>query len=204
MRGAWRSLQRPSGTIAKRMPEEGVDLVFVAAVLMFVQCKVSMCRGKKADVIDEQSGTLGVRGGARGPSERMVSVATRPQKVPVRKIPSYRIDLLTRGQIFSKNGHVSMRSHGSKPPRPSPAQLLGELVRARRRALRLNQAELCDLAGVGLAFLYELEHGKDTVRLDKVLAVLAVLGLELHVREGKLLLSAAPDLRAPQSDEPGA
>jgi len=40
------------------------------------------------------------------------------------------------------------------------------------------------LAGVGLAFLYELEHGKPTVRLDRVMAVLAVLGLELHVRPG--------------------
>jgi len=97
-----------------------------------------------------------------------------------------------------------MRSRGSSPPPPSPAQRLGALLRARRRALRLNQAELCDLAGVGLAFLYELEHGKDTVRLDKVLAVLAVLGLELHVREGKQLLSAAPGLREPESKEPDA
>jgi y4mF family transcriptional regulator len=78
---------------------------------------------------------------------------------------------------------------------------LGALVRARRRSLRLNQAALCDLSGVGLAFLYELEHGKDTVRLDKVLAVLGVLGLELHVREGKQLLSEAPDLSGPQQPE---
>ena len=97
-----------------------------------------------------------------------------------------------------------MRSRGTSPPPPTPAQRLGLLVRARRRALRLNQAELCDLAGVGLAFLYELEHGKDTVRLDKVLAVLVVLGLELHVREGKQLLSVAPDLVEPRSEEPGA
>jgi y4mF family transcriptional regulator len=67
-------------------------------------------------------------------------------------------------------------------------------VRQRRKALRLNQAELATLAGVGLAFLYELEHGKETVRIDKLLAVLAVLGLELHVREGKQLLSVAPTL----------
>jgi len=57
-------------------------------------------------------------------------------------------------------------------------------MRARRRALALTQTQLADLAGVGLAFLYELERGKPTVRLDKVLAVLAVLGLELHLRPG--------------------
>jgi HTH-type transcriptional regulator/antitoxin HipB len=96
-----------------------------------------------------------------------------------------------------------MRSRGSsqQPATLTPAQRLGALVRARRRALRLNQAALCDLAGVGLAFLYELEHGKDTVRLDKVLAVLGVLGLELHVREGKQTLSAAPALSNPSPAE---
>lgn len=76
--------------------------------------------------------------------------------------------------------------------RDSPAQAaarLGASVRTRRRSLGLNQAELANLAGVGLAFLYELEHGKPTVRIDKVLAVFAVLGLELYVREGKQLLN---------------
>jgi y4mF family transcriptional regulator len=85
-----------------------------------------------------------------------------------------------------------MGSQGKSGPQV-PA--LGSVVRARRKALGLNQAELCALAGVGLAFLYELEHGKPTVRLDKVLAVLSVLGLELHVREGKSVVSAAANLR---------
>ena len=65
------------------------------------------------------------------------------------------------------------------------AEVLGEAVRARRRALGLTQKELSRLAGCGLAFLYELERGKPTVRLDKVLGVLGVLGLELLVQEGR-------------------
>lgn len=76
----------------------------------------------------------------------------------------------------------------------APAARLGAVVRERRRALRLRQAELASLAGVGLAFLYELEHGKATVRIDKLLAVLGVLGLELHVRAGKDGLSFAEEL----------
>lgn len=76
----------------------------------------------------------------------------------------------------------------------APTQRLGTAVLARRRALQLSQAELAALAGVGLAFLYELEHGKATLRIDKVLAVLAVLGLELHVRDGKQLLTVASAL----------
>lgn len=73
-------------------------------------------------------------------------------------------------------------------------QRLGAALRRRRKALGLNQAELAALAGVGLAFLYELEHGKATVRIDKLLAVLGVLGVELELREGKDVLRIAPAL----------
>lgn len=73
-------------------------------------------------------------------------------------------------------------------------QRLGTALRQRRKSLRLNQAELAALAGVGLAFLYELEHGKATVRIDKLLAVLGVLGVELELREGKDVLRIAPAL----------
>lgn len=81
-----------------------------------------------------------------------------------------------------------------KPVVRSPTESLGAAVRDRRKALGINQAELAALSGVGLAFLYELEHGKPTVRIDKVLAVLEVLGLELHVRQGKGRLSVDPAL----------
>lgn len=84
-----------------------------------------------------------------------------------------------------------MRSDGNKPTegRAAGARALGKAVRARRRELALDQLLLCDMAGVGPAFLYSLEHGKPSVRLDKVLAVLGVLGLELHVRPGAAQVS---------------
>jgi len=81
-----------------------------------------------------------------------------------------------------------MRSHRSKQgveSANSDARRLGSRVRARRREVGLGQLALCDLAGVGPPFLYELERGKPTVRLDKVLAVLRVLGLELHIQNGR-------------------
>ena len=86
-----------------------------------------------------------------------------------------------------------MRSDGKRPD-VAAASRLASTVRLRRRQLRLSQAELASLAGVGLAFLYDLERGKPTLRLDKVLSVLDVLGLELHVREGKALLTVATTL----------
>ena len=58
---------------------------------------------------------------------------------------------------------------------------LDEIVRARRRQLELRQEDLADLAGVSLRFVQALEAGKRTVQLDRVEAVLAVLGLRLRV-----------------------
>lgn len=63
--------------------------------------------------------------------------------------------------------------------------LLGAAVRERRRLLKLTQIELAGLARCGPAFLYQLETGKTSLRLDKVLDVLEVLGLQLAVENGK-------------------
>lgn len=57
---------------------------------------------------------------------------------------------------------------------------LGEDVRAQRRALGLGQVELAELADVSERFVRSLEQDKQSVRLDKLTAVLAVLGLELR------------------------
>lgn len=57
----------------------------------------------------------------------------------------------------------------------------GTFVRQRRRANRLTQRQLAELAGVGLRFLSELERGKATVRVDAVDQVLRVFGKRLGV-----------------------
>jgi y4mF family transcriptional regulator len=58
---------------------------------------------------------------------------------------------------------------------------LARVIRDRRRQLELRQEDLADLAGVSLRFVQALEGGKRTVQLDRVEAVLAVLGLRLRV-----------------------
>jgi HTH-type transcriptional regulator/antitoxin HipB len=58
---------------------------------------------------------------------------------------------------------------------------IGTVVREARLAQGLRQDQLAAAAGVGLRFLVELEGGKPTVRLEKVLAVLNALGLRLQV-----------------------
>jgi HTH-type transcriptional regulator / antitoxin HipB len=62
---------------------------------------------------------------------------------------------------------------------------LTQVIRERRRRLELRQEDLADLAGVSLRFVQALEAGKRTVQLDRVEAVLAVLGLRLRVEPAR-------------------
>jgi HTH-type transcriptional regulator/antitoxin HipB len=64
----------------------------------------------------------------------------------------------------------------------STAEDLGRSVRAQRKAQGATQAEFASLCGVGIRFISELENGKPTMELGKVLQVLKCLGLEVSVR----------------------
>ncbi len=59
---------------------------------------------------------------------------------------------------------------------------LGVLVREQRRALALKQLDVAGLGNTGNRFIVDLERGKPTVQLQKVLDVLDLLGLEVVVR----------------------
>ncbi len=60
---------------------------------------------------------------------------------------------------------------------------IGLLVVKVRKARSYSQQELADLAGVGRRFLSELEGGKPTAELGKVLQVLTALGIDVELRE---------------------
>jgi y4mF family transcriptional regulator len=61
------------------------------------------------------------------------------------------------------------------------ANELGLIVRQERIAQGLRQDQLAAASGVGLRFLIELEAGKPTVQLAKVLQVLTALGCSINV-----------------------
>ena len=61
------------------------------------------------------------------------------------------------------------------------AKALGEAIRDARAKMGLQQAEAALLCGVGIRFLSELENGKETVRLEQALKVIAGLGLVLSI-----------------------
>jgi y4mF family transcriptional regulator len=58
---------------------------------------------------------------------------------------------------------------------------LGLIVHRERKAQKLRQAELAAAAGVGIRFIVDLEAGKPTLQLEKVLHILATLGCNVSI-----------------------
>jgi len=63
----------------------------------------------------------------------------------------------------------------------SPAEI-GDIVRATRKAQDLRQDELAGASGVGLRFIVDLEAGKPTAQIGKVLQVLQALGCAVDIQ----------------------
>jgi transcriptional regulator with XRE-family HTH domain len=71
---------------------------------------------------------------------------------------------------------------------------LAAVVSARRQELGLSQVELGDLAGVSYRIVHNLEAGRTEISLERLLAVLATLGLHLSLERG-----AAPAVAASEA-----
>ncbi|MGF7154724.1 helix-turn-helix transcriptional regulator [Novosphingobium gossypii] len=74
------------------------------------------------------------------------------------------------------------RSGKRSQPLKSVAEI-GQLIRTERKAQGLRQDDLAAASGVGLRFIVDLERGKETVQLGKVLAVLAALGCSIELAQ---------------------
>ncbi len=58
---------------------------------------------------------------------------------------------------------------------------IGEAIRIRRKHLRMTQEQVADLAVCSKPSVIAAEAGKATLRLDKLLAILEVLGLSINI-----------------------
>jgi len=63
----------------------------------------------------------------------------------------------------------------------SSSRDIGNVIRAKRKADNLTQADAAALCGIGTRFLGELERGKATAQIGKVLRILNGLGLTLQI-----------------------
>lgn len=59
---------------------------------------------------------------------------------------------------------------------------LGQLIRTTRKAQGLRLADAAGLCGVSMRFLSELENGRDTCSMRRVMHVCQTLGIDLYAR----------------------
>ena len=62
----------------------------------------------------------------------------------------------------------------------NPEQL-GAAIRTRRRQLKVTQKDLAMTCGTGLRFIIDLEKGKPTCQIGKILQILQALGLKFQI-----------------------
>ena len=59
---------------------------------------------------------------------------------------------------------------------------LGKLIKDTRKSRGLTQADLAISANVGVRFIVDLENGKETAQIGKILQVCQMLGLEIDIK----------------------
>ena len=69
---------------------------------------------------------------------------------------------------------------------------LGAVIRDQRKRLALKQLDLAGLGNTGNRFIVDLENGKPTVQLQKVLDLMDLLGLEVVVRSKASRSTSSP------------
>lgn len=57
---------------------------------------------------------------------------------------------------------------------------LGVLIREERLRQKLTQTDLAGISGVGITFISQLENGKKTAEMGRVIRVLTMLGIDLY------------------------
>ena len=65
-------------------------------------------------------------------------------------------------------------------------ELIGATVRETRKSMQITQENLAMTAGTGLRFIVDLEKGKPTCQLGKVLTVLHTLGIKIELTPPRL------------------
>jgi y4mF family transcriptional regulator len=58
-------------------------------------------------------------------------------------------------------------------------QEIGQMIRESRKRLSVTQKDLALTSGTGLRFVVDLEKGKETCQIGKVLIVLQTLGIRI-------------------------
>ena len=60
---------------------------------------------------------------------------------------------------------------------------IGQMIRESRKRLGVTQKDLALTSGTGLRFVIDLEKGKETCQIGKVLTVLQTLGIKIALTQ---------------------
>ena len=66
----------------------------------------------------------------------------------------------------------------------SSISILGDAIEAERKRRKLTQGQLADLSDTSINFISQIERGKKTAQIGKVIDVLQILGMQLVIEKG--------------------
>lgn len=60
-------------------------------------------------------------------------------------------------------------------------KILATVIKKHRKAAGLSQLRLAEMAGVGKTVVFDIEKGKETIQLDTLRKILAVLNIKVQL-----------------------
>lgn len=72
-------------------------------------------------------------------------------------------------------------ARNGKPMKITDAKTLGLAIRARRKELGYTQAYLSAFTGLSVSFISDVERGKPTAEIEKVIRLINILGMDIRV-----------------------
>ena len=63
------------------------------------------------------------------------------------------------------------------------SRALGQMIRNRRKELHYTQAYISDFTGLSVTFISDVERGKPTAEIEKIIRLINVLGLDFFIEK---------------------
>ena len=60
-------------------------------------------------------------------------------------------------------------------------KILATVIKKHRKAAGLSQLQLAEMAGVGKTVVFDIEKGKETIQLDTLRKIMAVLNIKVQL-----------------------
>ena len=76
-------------------------------------------------------------------------------------------------------------------------KLLATVIKKHRKAAGLSQLQLAEMSGVGKTVVYDIEKGKETIQLDTLRKILAVLNIKVQLNS-PFMIKILSDEKSPK------